>query len=117
MELSTGFALVGLVMAVISATGAIISSRIALQLDQAERTVASALRAVKASGDRLSAIEGRLDRLAGRLYATTRKPPPVDYEPSDVPDLVDRGNGALDAELEAALALQNAAPVAPGLRK
>lgn len=114
--LSTAFTLLALFSAVFAGVAAWISGRNALALDEAERNAASAARALKSSTDRLMALEGRLDRLAGRVYATSRKPQPPD-EPE--PALIDRsyaGVNQLDPELAAELALQNAAPIAPGKR-
>lgn len=117
--LSTAFTLLALFCAVFAGIAAFISGRNALALDEAERNAASAARALKSSTDRLMALEGRLDRLAGRVYATSRKPQPngdytrADWEAAGV-KLTEPAD--LDPDLAAELALQNAAPIAPGKR-
>lgn len=81
---------------------------------ESRRELEGQVRAFKAAIDRISSVEGRLDRLAGRVYAQARKPQPVDDE---LPELVERGNGVLDPELAAELALQRAPAVSPGLKQ
>jgi len=64
--------------------------------------------------DELAAVNGRMDRLAGRIYAQTRKP--SSSEPVSNGDTAALELEELDPELAAELRLQTAAPVSPGTR-
>ena len=63
--------------------------------------------------DDLTALHARVERLAGRVYAQTRKPAPQRITGGEEENF---DLGLDDPELAAEIALQSAPPVAPGKR-
>jgi len=123
--LFTAFTVVAMLSALAAVAAAWVAARYALELAEAERALASCARVLKAATDRISIVEGRLDRLAGRVYSQARKRPPDDVlaelEPHERRQFAgsDRsyaGVDQLDPELAAELALQGAPAVSPGSR-
>jgi hypothetical protein len=74
--------------------------------------------------DRINAVEGRLDRLAGRVYAQARRPvvdeqvraDTLDYARADWERAGVKLTEPVDPELEALLRLQAAPAPAPGTK-
>jgi len=115
--LFTAFTVVAMLSALAAVAAAWVAARYALELAESERTLASCARVLKAATDRISIVEGRLDRLAGRVYSQARKRLPVDDdEGARGADRSYAGVDQLDPELAAELALQGAPAVSPGSR-
>lgn len=112
--LSTALMLFGIAAFVVLAGVAMLrAERAAMRATDAEEVLARELRGVKQTRIDIAALEGKLERLAGRVYAQNRKP--RQPEPEGDGDEVDdqRGLAALDPEIAATLALQTSPPVRP----
>jgi hypothetical protein len=117
--LSTAFALfASLLLALITLGATYVAYHAAKSAVDAHDKLERELRASRTLREDVLALEGRMNRLAGRVYAQVRRP----REPVTV-DAEPLGNGhygvnfgEIDPDLAAELALQNAAPVAPGKR-
>ena len=87
--------------------------RSATVADDARAELQRELRRLKTVADELTALDARVSKLAGRVYAQTRRPaspPPAPLtELTEIDELAD-----VDPELAAELELQRAPPVAPG---
>lgn len=97
-----------LVMSCVAAVAAITAVRSSNRVDAVAGDLQASLRRLKAVQEGQTALEARFDRLAGRVYAQARKP----RLPDD-----DLDESSVDPDLQAALALQTAPPVAPGRRQ
>lgn len=120
--LLTALTVLSIIAASIAALACVLSVRAAARSEKAADDLEGKLRAVKAQRDELAAMSGRLDRLAGRVYQQSRRPPVSKSFAPEEPD-GDMGpsrhqvfDSDLDPELAAELALQSAPPVDPGKR-
>lgn len=100
--LSTAFALLGMSVAVLAAWASV---KAADHAADSARDLERECRKIAALREAQTALEQRLERLTGRVYAQARKPaaPPPDPDEPDEPD-----DG-----LHAFLGLQSASPVKP----
>lgn len=114
--LLTALTVLSIIAASIAALACVLSVRAAARSEKAADDLEGKLRAVKAQRDELAAMSGRLDRLAGRVYQQSRRPP-VSKRDTALTDPDDAHfDSDLDPELAAELALQSAPPVDPGKR-
>lgn len=112
--LSTAFALISLLAAAASAVFAYLARRDTLEALDARKSVQGVRATLGAMSDRINAVEGRLDRLAGRVYAQARKPRVDEQVTADLMDELRDQSAAADPELAELLRLQSAPAVMPG---
>jgi len=116
--LSTAFALIALLAGAAAALFAYLARRDSLECADALMSFRSSRALLAGINDRMLAVEGRMNRLAGRVYAQARRPREDDgYDAPDCAFANAEHPSALDPELAAELALEQAPAVSPGKQR
>lgn len=109
--LSTGIFVLAAILFTCAGAFAFIASTHARNAAESATELASGLRRLRVVHDELATLNARLDKVAGRVYAQSRRAPRSPAA-ADVPEEL----SDLDPELAAELALQLAPPVEPAKR-